>query len=123
MNTAGAPIVESFVGDGSAVLKRTISNTVHNVSDVFTEFDIPDTVAFINRLGAKRVALQFPDELIPHSIPITEALKDNTQGVRFSILADTSYGSCCVDEIAAQHDNADLVIHYGMACLTQYVHE
>lgn len=33
------------------------------------------------------------------------------------ILADTSYSSCCVDEVAAQHVNSDLVIHFGDACL------
>ena len=34
------------------------------------------------------------------------------------ILADTSYGACCVDEIAAEHVDADVVIHYGRACLS-----
>lgn len=37
---------------------------------------------------------------------------------RLYILADTSYGACCVDEIAAEHVNADVVIHYGRACLS-----
>ncbi|KAK2623713.1 hypothetical protein QTJ16_006894 [Diplocarpon rosae] len=36
----------------------------------------------------------------------------------FSILADTSYGSCCVDEIAAQHISATLLVHYGRSCLS-----
>lgn len=40
------------------------------------------------------------------------------QRVRFYILADTSYGSCCVDEIAAEHVNADVVVHYGRSCLS-----
>ena len=34
------------------------------------------------------------------------------------ILADTSYGSCCVDEVAAQHANCDLIVHYGFSCLS-----
>ena len=34
------------------------------------------------------------------------------------ILADTSYGSCCVDEIAAEHVSADVLVHYGRACLS-----
>lgn len=34
------------------------------------------------------------------------------------ILADTSYGACCVDEIAAQHADADVVVHYGRSCLS-----
>ena len=36
---------------------------------------------------------------------------------RLFILADSTFGSCCVDLIAAKHVNADLVIHYGRACL------
>jgi diphthamide biosynthesis protein 2 len=35
-----------------------------------------------------------------------------------SILGDTSYGECCVDEVAAEHIEADAVIHFGNACLT-----
>lgn len=38
--------------------------------------------------------------------------------VRFSILADTSYGACCVDEIAAEHVDAAVVVHYGRSCLS-----
>ncbi|EHL00664.1 putative Diphthamide biosynthesis protein 2 [Glarea lozoyensis 74030] len=38
--------------------------------------------------------------------------------IRLAILADTSYGSCCVDEIAAEHVSADVVVHYGRACLS-----
>ncbi|KAE8214088.1 hypothetical protein CF327_g2478 [Tilletia walkeri] len=34
------------------------------------------------------------------------------------ILADTSYGNCCVDEVAAAHVDADLVVHYGHTCLS-----
>lgn len=34
------------------------------------------------------------------------------------ILADTSYGACCVDEVAAEHADADVVVHYGRSCLS-----
>lgn len=54
------------------------------------------------------------------------------------MLADTTYGrwgrlaalmevqrlilrlafSCCVDEVAAQHVDADFVVHYGHTCLS-----
>lgn len=33
------------------------------------------------------------------------------------ILADTSYSPCCIDEVAANHVNSDIVIHFGDACL------
>lgn len=37
---------------------------------------------------------------------------------RLYILADTSYSACCVDEIAAEHADADGVVHFGRACLS-----
>lgn len=33
-------------------------------------------------------------------------------------MGDTSYGECCVDEVAAEHVGADSVIHFGHTCLT-----
>ena len=70
--------------------------------------------------------------LHPHSIPakslleleksrLTEDLSvssEQSPAPRFYILADTSYGACCVDEIAAEHVNAEVVVHYGRACLS-----
>ena len=34
------------------------------------------------------------------------------------ILGDTTYGSCCPDEISANHLNANVIVHYGYACLS-----
>ena len=68
----------------------------------------------------------------------------NATKANLFILGDTSYGrfllleclqhsictvdpflynsrSCCVDEVAAEHVQADCIIHFGPACLTQYV--
>ena len=47
-----------------------------------------------------------------------DTLGEEPPSVRFYILADTSYGTCCVDEVAAEHVNADVVVHYGRACLS-----
>lgn len=47
--------------------------------------------------------------------PSPQESKDETQ--RIWILADTSYSSCCVDEVAAEHVNADLLVHFGDLCL------
>ncbi|XP_062504438.1 2-(3-amino-3-carboxypropyl)histidine synthase subunit 2-like isoform X2 [Corticium candelabrum] len=38
------------------------------------------------------------------------------------VLADTSYGSTCIDEIAAQHVNADCLIHFGQFTLVPSDH-
>eukprot|EP00753_Platysulcus_tardus_P001225 PLAT11185.1.p1 GENE.PLAT11185.1~~PLAT11185.1.p1 ORF type:complete len:534 (+),score=235.17 PLAT11185.1:116-1603(+) len=37
-------------------------------------------------------------------------------GGRAFVLGDTSYGSCCVDEVAAAHLDAELIVHFGDAC-------
>ncbi|KAF0977929.1 hypothetical protein FDP41_003251 [Naegleria fowleri] len=44
-------------------------------------------------------------------------LGNDSNHLRVYILGDTSYGSCCVDEVGAQHILADFIIHYGNACL------
>ena len=32
------------------------------------------------------------------------------------VLADTTFGACCVDEVAAAHRDADAIVHFGRAC-------
>ncbi|KAH9933986.1 diphthamide biosynthesis protein [Epithele typhae] len=83
-------------------------------------YDIERTANHISLGAYKRVALQFPDELLPHSVPIFKALKSRIpEASELYVLADTSYGSCCVDEVAAQHVDADALVHYGHACMSQ----
>jgi len=63
--------------------------------------------------------LQFPDKLLSDSAAVASYIeKHSSNGCRAYILADTSYGKCCVDEVAAQHVSADSLIHYGQACLS-----
>lgn len=69
-----------------------------------------------------KVALQFPDTLLPDAGATVTALREGREkDLQVFVLADTSYGSCCVDEVAAEHVNADLIIHYGPSCLSLYV--
>jgi diphthamide biosynthesis enzyme Dph1/Dph2-like protein len=35
------------------------------------------------------------------------------------VLGDTSYGECCVDEVNAQHLNADIIVHFGETCCSK----
>eukprot|EP01084_Bolivina_argentea_P280393 479517_1 len=93
-------------------------------------YDIPATVNFIAKGDFRRVALQFPEKLIHNApdvvwrleeelqktIPCLEGVDTTTRQV--FITGDTSYGSCCVDEVSAQHLNADCIVHYGHACLS-----
>ena len=108
-------------------------------------YEISRTIEEIRRGRYKRIALQFPDRLLPDAPRVAAALRDGLRAARSKIsgqkkpelnindlslqsdgqvearpyiLGDTSYGACCVDEIAAEHINADVVIHYGRACLS-----
>lgn len=65
------------------------------------------------------MGLQLPDEML-HDCTRTLELFDkySIPGVEYYILADTSYGSCCVDEVAAEHVDAHAIIHFGNACLS-----
>ncbi|KAL3469776.1 hypothetical protein BJX99DRAFT_251724 [Aspergillus californicus] len=113
-------------------------------------YDIERTLKEIRRARYKRIALQFPDEMLPDAPRVFQLLsrgleardivdesssaqKDKTGGdltdsvsrldvndvpPKLYILADTSYGTCCVDEVAAEHVDADVVVHYGRSCLS-----
>ena len=81
-----------------------------------------------------KVALQFPDELLDDSAEVTwlmEEAIETTANEKSSeddyqkcpplvfILGDTTYSSCCPDEIGALHLNADVIVHFGQyACLS-----
>ncbi|KAM7278318.1 hypothetical protein ACFE04_005452 [Oxalis oulophora] len=99
--------------------------------DFGSNYEIARTADFIHSRSFTRVALQFPDAYLKDSVKIVRALKDklkslidtqavgsNGKEVGLFIMADTTYGSCCVDEVAAAHIDADCVIHYGHTCLS-----
>ncbi|DAZ98135.1 TPA: hypothetical protein N0F65_003121 [Lagenidium giganteum] len=89
--------------------------------DVAVYYDVDRTVQQIRTHGFRNIALQFPDSLLPDASRVQELLKIGLEGHaldRIFVLGDTSYGSCCVDEVAAQHLVADCIIHYGRTCLS-----
>lgn len=152
----------------------------HRTDDeLFEVYEVARTAAHIIDQKWRRVALQFPDAMLPDAPWVVDALtrafeglsssspatkdteeevpqnrekqvengkqKDSgdvkevrevdmtTRGLsgssknettntdripRLYILADTSYSACCVDEIAAEHADADGVVHFGRACLS-----
>ena len=112
---------------------------------LYLTYEIEKTVSTIRKEAYARIALQFPDEMLSDAPRVFEALskdlkttfsmdhREEEEPIKFAktelppaqsitaklyILADTSYGACCVDEIAAEHVNADAVVHYGRACLS-----
>ncbi|RZC64094.1 hypothetical protein C5167_025856 [Papaver somniferum] len=100
--------------------------------DFSSNYDITQTANFIYNGNLTRVALQFPDNLLKDSIKVVSELRkelnllttrqesssDNKKEIGLYVLADTTYGSCCVDEVGASHVDADCVVHYGHTCLS-----
>jgi diphthamide synthase subunit DPH2 len=89
---------------------------------------------------AFKVALQFPDDLLPDAPDVCWQLEDSIQQelelrrrgqqqedelpfVLIFVLGDTTVASCCPDIVAAQHLQADLLIHYGPACWSSHYHQ
>ncbi|KAJ0306418.1 hypothetical protein COL5a_003591 [Colletotrichum fioriniae] len=84
-------------------------------------YEIERTAREIKEGGWNRVALQFPDAMLRDASWVAEALTvalGGSETHRVYILADTSYSACCVDEIAAEHADAQIVVHYGRSCLS-----
>lgn len=102
--------------------------------ELIMTYEIAETVEWVRSNGYRIVGLQFPDHLLHISVRIFKLLRaqlpisstgqlgkpdaNESTAVEIYLLADTTYGSCCVDCLAAQHVAADAIIHYGPACLT-----
>ncbi|KAK9141253.1 hypothetical protein Scep_010934 [Stephania cephalantha] len=89
--------------------------------DLASNYEIDRTAQFILNGHFTRVALQFPDELLRDSTRVVRALRDELDDIEIGlfVMADTTFGSCCVDEVGASHVGADCVVHYGHTCLSQ----
>lgn len=149
------------------ILEATDPVTSHDTTRTLSDdelsitYDIDRTLKEIRQARYKRIALQFPDDMLPDAPRVFQLLSRGlntrdvadtnesngeqsqgngtdvtadanglSQGVsqlnmeakdpapKLYILADTSYGTCCVDEVAAEHVDADVVVHYGRSCLS-----
>ncbi|XP_069794993.1 2-(3-amino-3-carboxypropyl)histidine synthase subunit 2 [Narcine bancroftii] len=111
----------AFSDDGSKAIERSTNvleaGSRTGATEIDDVYEIERTCNFITNHAFQRVALQFPDELLIDASAILSKLEKSTSAKLF-ILGDTSYGSCCVDEVAAEHLEADSIIHYGRACLS-----
>jgi len=123
----------AFSASGDDVIARELhcqqSSTIVNNSVSFQNgkrveetleeaYEIQRCVSWIKEVNVSTVALQFPDELLVDAPDVALAIEQKS-GIEVYILGDTSYGSCCVDEITAEHVGADSLIHFGHACLSQ----
>ncbi|KAI9672409.1 MAG: Diphthamide biosynthesis protein 2 [Trizodia sp. TS-e1964] len=96
--------------------------------------DAPRVFGILNQGLAPCTSLHAHGASASHSEDSEHVLADNVNSLKLDepytkpsripkekklyVLADTSYGSCCVDEVAAEHVDADVVVHYGKACLS-----
>jgi len=78
--------------------------------------EIPKTIWRIRRDNFKRVALQLPEGLTLFATTISDIIEKFTDAETV-IMADVTYGACCVDDFSAQALGCDLMVHYGHSCL------
>lgn len=79
-------------------------------------FEIPKTIWRARSLQAKRVALQLPEGLTMFATALADIIEKYT-GAEMVIMADVTYGACCVDDFSARALGCDLMVHYGHSCL------
>lgn len=158
LSTASEHLFEPSAAVNSALHISRLSE-----AELFVQYEIQRTIREIRNGRWKRIALQFPDEMLVDAPRVFERLRDGLRRERkaehravpvdggatqpavseqlekldlnkatleenvedaakieekLCILGDTSYGACCVDEIAAEHIEAEVVVHYGRACLS-----
>ena len=128
--TGPVPLSDDHPGD---LLNRSITPPLQtggrSLEDVY---EVERTRWLLKEGKFRSVALQFPDDMLHDAASLAQMLQKDAEHKTY-ILADTSYGryltllgkgrltgSCCVDEVAAEHVQADVVVHYGRACLSPY---
>lgn len=161
MEASGAPVLSTPAEHIlEAPVPVTEAGSILSDEQLYVQYEIRRTVNEIRDGRWKRVALQFPDDMLVDAPRVCENLKRDlkaerknkatkavegvTEGVakvqiedevevdvaqqgsasqegeeeHLTILGDTSYGACCVDEVAAEHCSAEVVVHYGRSCLS-----
>ncbi|KAK4687709.1 hypothetical protein P7C73_g2408, partial [Tremellales sp. Uapishka_1] len=79
-------------------------------------FEIYKSIHHIRRDGVKTVALQMPEGLMIYGCAIADIIEAFT-GALPLLLADVTYGACCIDDYTAKEMGAEMIIHYGHSCL------
>ncbi|KAK7881235.1 hypothetical protein WMY93_029644 [Mugilogobius chulae] len=113
-------MADPFSTSSEDVIQRVLEvplNTAAAQDKLEELYQISETCDFITKHHFQKVALQFPDSLLVDSVAVAAEIEKNVKA-KVYILGDTSYGSCCVDEVAAEHVGADCIVHYGGSCLS-----
>lgn len=116
---AAAPAVKRFVKQQvpDDILHNAALNAAAAVLPANYNFEIHKTVWRLRQAGARTVALQFPEGLLLYACVIADILEQHAGVEHCYILADVTYGACCVDDLSAAALGADFLVHYGHSCL------
>ena len=130
----------------AATLPALLANDEHLFADIANglpakyNFEVHKIVWRVLRLNAelqtvRTVGLQLPDGLVAWGPVICAILEKHCTkyGSELStlLLADVTYGACCIDDLSARQLGVDLLVHFGHSCLvpvlqsvvrTMYVH-
>lgn len=96
-------------------------------------FEIHKTVHQLRRDRIRTVALQMPEGLMIYGPIIADILENYTypaastgpggqyEGMDVTplLLADVTYGACCIDDFTAKEMGAEMIVHYGHSCLSE----
>ncbi|CAE7219567.1 dph2 [Symbiodinium sp. CCMP2592] len=80
--------------------------------------DDPQTkriVDWVTQHGFDRIALQFPDAMLPDAPYLVSRVQKALPDKRAFILGDSSFGGGGVDEVGALHYGADCIVRFGHA--------
>ena len=83
-------------------------------------FEVPKTIWRLRQMGARSVALQFPEGLLLYACTIADIIEQvacEEGECEVVILGDVTYGACCVDDLTAAALGCELLVHYGHSCL------
>ncbi|KAJ3672113.1 hypothetical protein LUZ60_006834 [Juncus effusus] len=102
----------------AALLSNPALNAAISLLPSAYDFEIHKTLHRISASSARRAALQLPDGLLMFSLPLCDIFSEFAASKPgFFILADPTYGACCLADTAAASLSCDLLVHYGHSCL------
>lgn len=99
------------------ILEDAAINAAIDLLPANYSFEIPKTIHRIRSSNAKRVALQFPEGLLLFATTISDILTQFCPGTETLIMADVTYGACCIDDYTARALGCHLLVHYAHSCL------
>ncbi|GBG31349.1 2-3-amino-3-carboxypropylhistidine synthase subunit 1 [Hondaea fermentalgiana] len=80
-------------------------------------FQVAKTVWRLKRAGARRVALQLPEGLLLFACVLADIFEQCAGVEEALVMADVTYGACCIDDYSARALGCDFMVHYGHSCL------